>query len=102
MGRRFCGVVALVFAALLIAAGSAFAGDDSGIVRDGIDTQNNSRDGIDTRNNTRDGIDKSGIVKDGIDPNYDHKGITAEGIDRGDRNDADDDDAPAASDAPKN
>jgi len=80
-------VPAFAFAALLAAAGSVFAANDSGIVRDGIDTQDNSRDGIDTQDNTRNGIDKSGIVKDGIDSNYDHKGITDEGIDRGDLDD---------------
>jgi hypothetical protein len=64
-------------------AGAAFAGEsDSGIVRDGIDTQNNTREGIDTQNNTREGIDKSGIDEDGIDRRYDKTGLTREGIDK--------------------
>ena len=90
MGKlRFGGgtLLALTFAALLLTAHSAFSADDSGIVRDGIDTQDNTRDGIDTQGNTREGIDKSGIVKDGIDRRHDNSGITDEGIDHGDLDD---------------
>ena len=90
MGKlRFGGgaLITLAFAALLLTAGNAFSGDDSGIVRDGIDTQDNTRDGIDTQGNTREGIDTSGNVKDGIDRRHDDSGITDEGIDHGDLDD---------------
>ena len=73
----------MLAAAVGVATACAEDRPSSGIVRDGIDTQNNTREGIDTRNNTRNGIDDSGIVKDGIDPSHDDTGITDEGIDRG-------------------
>lgn len=73
----------MLVAAIDVTPASAEDWSNSGIVRDGIDTQSNTREGIDTRNNTRDGIDDSGIAKDGIDPSHADTGITDEGIDRG-------------------
>jgi hypothetical protein len=61
----------------------AVAGEpDSGIVRDGIDTQDNTRDGIDTQNNSTDGIDTRNNTREGIDTKHDDTGLTDEGIDR--------------------
>ena len=59
----------------------AGAESDSGIVRDGIDTESLTREGIDTKSNTGEGLDTK-TVKDGIDRSHDETGLTDEGIDR--------------------